>query len=94
VTFESGADLMAHAGDTKPDCIVSDIQMPGMSGIELSLRLIETGWHIPTVFITAYPTPELHRQALANGACAFLIKPLSVSDLAASIETVTSMRFG
>ncbi len=94
VTFESAAEVMAHIGETQPDCIVSDVQMPGMSGIELSLRLIENGWRIPTIFITAYPTPELHRQAFANGACALLIKPLGASDLAGAIEAATSMRSG
>ncbi|MGF6260485.1 FixJ family two-component response regulator [Paraburkholderia youngii] len=94
VAFESAAEVLAHTGDTQPDCIVSDVQMPGLSGIELSVRLIENGWHIPTIFITAYPTPELHRQAFATGACALLIKPLGANDLAAAIESATSKSSG
>ncbi|MBB5420929.1 CheY-like chemotaxis protein [Paraburkholderia atlantica] len=83
---------MARTGETQPDCIVSDVQMPGMSGFELTLRLIETGRRIPTVFISAYPKPELQPEALATGAWAFLTKPLSAKDLTAAIEAVTSTR--
>lgn len=83
---------MARTGETEPDCIVSDVQMPGMSGFELTLRLIETGRRIPTVFISAYPKPELQQEALVTGAWAFLTKPLSAKDLTAAIEAVTSKR--
>ncbi|MFP4893748.1 response regulator [Paraburkholderia sp. EG304] len=92
LTFESGADLIARTGETQPDCIISDVQMPGMSGFELTLRLIETGRSIPTVFVSAYPKPELQQEALATGACAFLTKPLSAKELTAAIEAVTSTR--
>ncbi|QBR03636.1 response regulator transcription factor [Paraburkholderia pallida] len=85
--FESGASLLEHASEAQPDCIISDVQMPGMSGVEMFLRLLSAGKYVPTIFITAYPTPELQRQAFASGACAFLNKPFMARELTAAIST-------
>lgn len=85
VTFESGMELLAAAGARHPRCIISDVQMPGMTGVEMFLRLIGDGIRIPTIFVTAYPMPELQSLALDNGASAFLIKPVRARDLAAAV---------
>ncbi|QGZ59522.1 response regulator transcription factor [Paraburkholderia acidiphila] len=85
VTFESGMDLLAAVGGRHPRCIISDVQMPGMTGVDMYLRLIGAGIRIPTIFITAYPMPELQSLALDNGASAFLIKPVRARDLAAAV---------
>jgi FixJ family two-component response regulator len=87
VTFASGMDVLAalHTIGELPRCIISDVQMPGMTGVEMFLRMIDADIRIPTIFITAYPMPERQIQALANGACAFLIKPVRGSDLADAI---------
>ncbi|WP_321916188.1 MULTISPECIES: response regulator transcription factor [unclassified Paraburkholderia] len=85
VTFESGMDLLAAVGERHPRCIISDVQMPGMTGVDMFLRLIGAGIRIPTIFVTAYPMPELQSLALDNGASAFLIKPVRARDLAAAV---------
>ncbi|WP_224012798.1 response regulator transcription factor [Paraburkholderia tropica] len=86
VTFESGAELLSAVVRARPACIISDVQMPGMSGVDMFARLIDAKLAIPTLFITAYPMPELHQRALALGASAFLIKPVSVDDLTAAVN--------
>lgn len=89
-TFESGMDLLAAVHIGQPRCIISDVQMPGMTGVEMFLRLVSAGIHIPTIFITAYPMPELENQAMDNGASAFLIKPVRANDLAAAVAAAAA----
>ncbi|WP_321844737.1 response regulator transcription factor [Paraburkholderia bannensis] len=89
VTFESAMDMLAAignaTGERQPRCIISDVQMPGMTGVQMFLRMIDAGIRLPTIFITAYPMPALQQQALENGAIAFLIKPVRGNDLADAI---------
>ncbi|PVX85910.1 response regulator transcription factor [Paraburkholderia unamae] len=85
VGFESGIQLLAWIRNNRCSCIISDVQMPGMSGIEMFLHMVREDLLIPTIFITAYPTPELQQKALSHGACAFLIKPVAAKDLEALI---------
>jgi FixJ family two-component response regulator len=56
-------------------CLISDIQMPEMNGIQLCDALRARGHHIPIIFITAYPSERARAQALARGAIGFLNKP-------------------
>ncbi|MEX3945562.1 response regulator transcription factor [Paraburkholderia sp. BR10937] len=90
-TFESGGSLLAQAREVQPDCIISDVQMPEMSGVEMLLRLLSAGKNVPTIFITAYPTPELQQQAFASGACALLNKPFSARELTAAIRAAVKL---
>jgi len=56
-------------------CVITDVQMPGLSGLDLQSRLRGDGHKTPVIFVTAYPN-ETHRQrALADGAVGFLTKP-------------------
>lgn len=85
VTFASAMDLLAAVNTGLPRCIVSDVQMPGMTGVAMFLRLIGAGLRIPVIFITAYPVPELEADAMKNGAHAFLVKPVRPAELAAAV---------
>lgn len=67
-------------------CIVLDVRMPGMTGLELQQRLAATQPGLPVVLITAYASDALRRQALAAGASAFLRKPFEDCEL---LEAVT-----
>jgi FixJ family two-component response regulator len=62
-------------------CIVADIQMPGMSGIDLMLHLVKCGCDVPVILITARTEPALEARAMASGAAYFLRKPLNVNFL-------------
>jgi FixJ family two-component response regulator len=58
------------------DRAVSDVQMPGMNGIELQDQLIAQGCHLPIIFVTAFPEMKARAQALAAGAICFIGKPI------------------
>ena len=59
----------------QPDCVILDVQMPGMNGIEVQKRIRRVHKNIPVIFITAYDDRVAREQALAGGAVAFLRKP-------------------
>ena len=59
------------------DCLISDVQMPGMNGIELHGKLTAEGHHFPIIFVTAFPGLKARAQALASGEIGFLAKPFS-----------------
>lgn len=83
----ASADAFLEAGD--PDrfgCIVTDIQMPGLSGIELKQRLVEQGCDAPVIMITARGEPALQASALKSGAYCFLKKPFPADDLISCVE--------
>ena len=61
----------------QPDCLIVDVQMPGMNGLELKNRLATAGNTIPVIFITAYDEVGVREKAFAAGAVAFLRKPFS-----------------
>lgn len=63
------------------DCIVSDIQMPGMSGIEMKRAMEANGVGIDVIFVTARSEPSLHEQAMATGAVCLLQKPFEAQTL-------------
>ena len=76
--FSSGQqflDLLEAMPSYRPDCLILDVQMPGMNGLEVQQRLVKGGHRIPVVFITAHDDLGLREKALAAGAVAFLRKP-------------------
>ncbi|WP_269716334.1 response regulator transcription factor [Caulobacter sp. NIBR2454] len=68
-----------------PACIVSDVQMPGMNGLELLARLRGEGRATPIIFVTAFPDERRQRQALDGGALGFLTKPFDQAELASLV---------
>ena len=77
-TFSSGQqffDLLDAMPSFKPDCLILDVQMPGMNGLEVQQRLVKSGNTIPVIFITAHDELGVREKALAAGAVAFLRKP-------------------
>jgi FixJ family two-component response regulator len=73
--FESAEDFLRSPRVDDSACLITDVQMPGMSGLDLQDRLIAQGSRIPTIFITAFPEQDVRRRAEASGAIAFLEKP-------------------
>jgi FixJ family two-component response regulator len=84
--YSSAEAFLDSAAIESAACLVSDVQMPGMTGIELQVVLNQRGCSIPTIFITAYPEERLRRQAEAGGALCFLSKPFDATVLMAHID--------
>ena len=74
------------------DCLITDVQMPGMTGIELQDRLIAQGHRLPIIFITAFPEMKARAQALAGGAVGFLAKPFNDQGLIACLNEALAAR--
>ncbi|WP_233272772.1 response regulator transcription factor [Paraburkholderia acidisoli] len=76
LTFDSANAFLNSGAVNQTRCLISDVTMPGMSGIEMHARLLARGYVPPTIFITAYPTASDEATALANGALAYFEKPV------------------
>lgn len=78
--FTSGQefiDLIETMPSFQPDCVVLDVQMPGMNGLEVQERLASSGNRLPVIFITAHDEAGVRDRALAAGAVAFIRKPFN-----------------
>src|SRR5437762_2700930 len=73
--FESAESLLKSGQLGETSCLIVDVQMPGMNGLQLQRHLASAGYKIPIVFITAYDNKESRQQAMQAGAVAFLSKP-------------------
>lgn len=85
-TFRSGKKFLASLEDEVPDCLILDLQMPEMTGLELHQDLGRRGVQIPTIIITARNEAEMREQCASAGAIAFLPKPINDVSLFAAIE--------
>ena len=74
------------------DCLITDVQMPGMSGIELQSYLIAQGRRVPVIFVTAFPEMEARGHALQAGAIGFLGKPFGDQDLISCLNKALASR--
>lgn len=71
-----------------PDLIVTDVRMPGFSGLEVLARLRREGWSTPVILITAFGDAQLHEDAARLGAARVLNKPFAMEDLVAAVEAL------
>lgn len=76
--FRCAEDFLASGQVSEVSCLVTDVQMPGMSGIDLFDRLLESTDRKPVIFITAYPQDSVRERLLQQGAAGYLTKPLQV----------------
>jgi len=85
-SFASAEEFLQSGRLDDTACLVSDVHMPGMSGVELQSRLRAEGRRLPVIFITAYPESSALKEALASGAVGLLNKPFSDDDLISCID--------
>jgi FixJ family two-component response regulator len=85
-TFASAREFLTALPNGVPECLILDLQMPEMGGLELHQHLVRGGVKIPTIFITAYDSVETRRRCEAAGAAAYLLKPLQDIAFFAAIE--------
>lgn len=88
--YESAEHFLANGAASASDCIITDIHMPGLSGIELTERLRAGRHQVPVIMITARSEPGLEQKALAGGATCFLRKPFEMDELIACVEAALS----
>ena len=86
--FPSAADFLASPLLPETACLVADVQMPGMTGVELHKNLADAGYAIPTILVTAYPNEAVRNRALKNGVVCYLSKPVDDEQLERCLRSV------
>lgn len=84
--FASAEEFLRSGHQSETACLITDIQMPGMSGLELQAALAEEKHRIPIIFITAYGDAKTRTQAMRGGAVEFLAKPFDDDVLLESVR--------
>jgi FixJ family two-component response regulator len=79
--FPSAADFLASPRLVETACLIADVHMPAMTGLELYRHLIDAGYAIPTILVTAYPDDDVRARALNDGVVCYLRKPVDEKHL-------------
>ena len=87
IAFECAADLLKSEHRRSISCVIADVQMPRMTGLELYRHLSESAKPLPTILITAYPEDGARERALAAGVIGYLSKPFDENDLLACVRS-------
>ncbi len=88
--FSSAEELLRSPRSRRPDCLILDLRLPGMSGLELQRQLATRRCQTPIVFVSAHDDPASRAQALQGGAFAFLAKPFNDSALLEAVRLAMS----
>ena len=88
--FSSAADFLASPHLIETACLIADVHMPAMTGIELYRHLIDAGYAIPTILVTAYPNDVDRARALNDGVVCYLRKPVDDDHLMRCLRTALS----
>ncbi len=87
--FASAREVLHTLSTAAPDCLIVDVQMPGLNGLGLQHHLAEAGHKLPIIFITAHEDAQVYQHAMEAGAVAFLYKPFSDEALLEAIHAAT-----
>ena len=87
VAFASAEGFLSSRQIPRTSCLITDVQMPGITGLELHHRLLAAGKIIPTILITAYPDDSARERALGDGVVSYLSKPFDENDLLTCIRS-------
>ncbi|HEY6256783.1 MAG TPA: response regulator [Xanthobacteraceae bacterium] len=85
-TFGSAEEFLESGCLRDTACLITDVQMPGMSGVDLQSHLMKNGHCTPVIFVTAFPEESIRKRALDAGAFGFLCKPFSEDSLIACLN--------
>jgi FixJ family two-component response regulator len=94
VTYCSAEEFLGSGFVTATTCLISDVQMPGLSGVELQQRLTADGHHIPTIFVTAFPDEALEKRVLRHGATCYIQKLIKEDCLLKCIDSALKSHTG
>jgi FixJ family two-component response regulator len=84
--FASAKEFLSSPRLSETSCLISDVQMPNMSGLELQSALIARGQRIPVIFFTAFPDEKIEARAMEAGAICFLCKPFDGRDMVKCLD--------
>ncbi|HVQ62526.1 MAG TPA: response regulator [Burkholderiales bacterium] len=90
--FASGPAFLDSLAVRRPDCVILDLHMPGMTGLHVLRRLRQSGVQVPAIVITAHDEPETRADCLAAGATAYLRKPLEDRLLLDAVASAAKIR--
>src|ERR1700674_2223643 len=85
-TFASAEEFLRSNRLDDLSCVIADVQMPGMSGVELQTHLLTQGYRVPFIFVTAFPDEGGRAQALRAGAIWYLTKPFDGESLVQGLQ--------
>lgn len=88
--FASGQEFLESWLRNPPDCLILDLQMPAMSGVEVLRTLIRAGARLPTIIITAHDEPAAREECLRQGVVAYLRKPVDDRVLLGALKTIAT----
>lgn len=90
-SFASAEDFLAAQTTNLSGCLLLDVRLPGMSGMEMQTKLLESGFNIPIIIMTAHGDMPMVRKALKSGAVEFLIKPFRDEELLEAVEQALAL---
>jgi FixJ family two-component response regulator len=93
-TFASAEEFLRSNRRDDLSCVIADVQMPGMSGVELQAHLLTQGDQVPFIFVTAFPDEGVRAQALRAGAICYLTKPFDGDSLIQGLQAALKKRDG
>jgi FixJ family two-component response regulator len=85
--FASAEEFLQSPSLHETACVISDIQMPGMTGMELHDFMLKQGPRLPVIFLTAFPDERIEKRALQAGALGFLTKPFDAKTLIKLVDS-------
>src|SRR5688572_14820572 len=86
VVFGSAEEFLESGVLSRATCVIADVRLPGIHGIELQLRIRQQRAQLPVIFITAHDDDEIRQQALRDGAVDFMVKPFDAATLLENVE--------
>jgi FixJ family two-component response regulator len=89
--FVSAEQFLDSGHVQSTGCLITDQQLPGLTGMELQAQLRADGYQTPIIFITGFPEPHIRKKALESGAVAFLPKPFEQADLVMSLQSALNI---
>jgi CheY-like chemotaxis protein len=92
--FASADEFLRSSQVSDNSCLITDVKMPGMSGVELQRHLQIRGCHVPIIFITSFSEESIRTQALNAGAVCFLTKPFDIRTLIKHLDEALKRRLG
>jgi FixJ family two-component response regulator len=93
-TFASAEEFLRSDLLDELSCVIVDVQMPGMNGVELQAHLRTQGYRVPFIFFTAFPDEKIRAQALAAGAICYLTKPFDGKSLVLGLRVALKTHDG